>query len=92
MLRNMASMEIREKSLKCNCIDYGENVTKWKSYLLMRWIHLYIGTTKYQLLTISLTLFVTNLYLQQASSITLFSSHTHVTKYQHIVKNNKQPL
>jgi hypothetical protein len=28
MLRNMASMEIREKSLKCNCIDYGENVTK----------------------------------------------------------------
>jgi hypothetical protein len=46
----------REKNLKCNCIDYGKNITNEKSYLLMRWIHLYIGTTKYQLLTISLTL------------------------------------
>jgi hypothetical protein len=36
MLKNMASMEIREKSLKCNCIDYGKNITNEKSYLLMR--------------------------------------------------------
>jgi hypothetical protein len=53
----MSSIELREKSLKYNCIDYSENITNEKSYLQMKWIHLYIGITKYQLLTIiSLTL------------------------------------
>jgi hypothetical protein len=32
----------RKKLIKCNCIDYDENVTNDKSYLLMRWIYLYI--------------------------------------------------
>jgi hypothetical protein len=37
----MPFIEIREKSLKCNCIDYDENITNEKSYLLIG-VYIYI--------------------------------------------------
>jgi hypothetical protein len=49
ILKNMTVMEIKEENLKCNCIHYGENVTKWEKLASNEVVtSMYIGITKYQ--------------------------------------------